>query len=94
MLDVWFAGSERAQLRELFVGGLVVEIGVKHPFVGFRLVWLVRDDDGRRGAVREQVPSAGDRFALRAGAGEGDPIAYCTCSFASLSSKAFRPRSA
>ena len=93
MLDLGFSRAQLLQLGELVVSRLGVEIGVDHPFIGLGLVGFIGDDDGRRRAREEKV-GFGDRLALCARAGDGDPVAYFACSFASRSSNAARPRSA
>ena len=93
MLDLRLASAKLPELGQLAVVGLAVEIGVDEPLVGLRLVRFVGDDDGRRGAVREQVLDLRDGLALRARARDGDAIAYSACSLANRSSSAFSPRS-
>ena len=72
---------------------LVLEISVDQPLVGLGLVGLVGDQHRRRSPKPGKLVHRADRFALRAGAGDGDSPARlgCAASFASRSSSAAWP---
>jgi len=77
LFDLRIAAAERSQDRKLVRGRLVLEISMDQPVVGPGLIGLVGDQHRWIDALGEGV-GAGDRFRLRAAAGNRNAPAHLT----------------